>query len=286
MDRCHSCGRPITEEEAYASVQVGGETHLLCCPMCLSAFKAGPVQRRMILQGFSDDRASVFVEYLPALQVGGDYTCVRAVGEDKLYVIVADISGHGISSSLVMSLIGAEIELLVQAGEDIAVIAEALNNSMIARLDDWDAYLTLFGSEINFSTQTITYVNCGHPAQLLWSEKHKDYIRLESGHLPVGLFGPEKFGTPEKTTVGIHPGDKLMLFTDGMLELKLEDGSEFGEKGFIKMFHELVENPSEETKQRIFDQIKAAQTGCLNDDLLFVFVDIRAAAKARHAEES
>lgn len=283
MYKCHSCGRPITESEVYARISVGGETYLFCCPMCGSAFKAGPVQRRMVLQAFADDRASVFVEYVPALQVGGDYTCIRAVGEDKLYVIVADVSGHGISSSLVMARVGPEIERLVQAGEDIAAIAEALNSFMTLRLAEEEMYLTLFGSEIDFASETISYVNCGHPAQLLWSEKHKSYTRLESEHIPVGLFGSDQFGTPRKTTLGIHTGDKLMLFTDGMLELKLEDGSEFGERGLIKMFHELVEIPSEETKQRIFDQIKAAQTDHLNDDLLFVFIDIKGSSRLRRS---
>jgi hypothetical protein len=47
------------------------------------------------------------------------------------------------------------------------------------------------------------------------------------------------------------------------------------------MFHELVEKPSEETRRRIFDQIKAAQTDHLNDDLLFIFVDIKGTSRTR-----
>lgn len=68
-----------------------------------------------------------------------------------MYVIVADVSGHGISSSLVMARVGPEIERLVQAGEDIAAIAEALNSFMTSRLAEEEMYLTLFGSEIDFA---------------------------------------------------------------------------------------------------------------------------------------
>lgn len=283
MNRCHSCGRALAEKQAYARVKVGGETYLFCCPMCQSAFNAGALQRRMILQAFSDDRASILVEYLPALQVGGDYTCIRAVGDDKLYVIVADISGHGIGSSLVMSRIGAEIERLVQTGEDIVTMAEVLNNLMTSSIGE-DMYLTLFGSEIEFPARTISYVNCGHPAQLLWSQKHQKYTRLESQHLPVGVFGPEMFKRPQRTSVEINTGDKLMLFTDGLLELKLEDGSELGELGLIKMFRSLLRNPTEEMKRQIFEQIKASQTDHLDDDLLFILVDIKSAGSSRIEE--
>jgi len=282
---CHSCGKASRESEAYERIEAGGETYLFCCPMCQSAFSAGNVHtRRMVLQAFSDDRASVYVEYLPALQVGGDYTCIRAVGEDKLYVIFADISGHGIASSLVMSRVGAETERLVQSGQDLAAIAEALNRLMSSSAGG-DLYLTLFGAEIDFPAQTITYVNCGHPAQLLWSQKLQQSTLLQSEHIPVGMFDAETFGTPPKITRDIHAGDKLMLFTDGMLELRLEDGREFGQDGLIKVFRELVKASTEEARRLIIEQLKASQTERLEDDMLLVFVDITGSSSVRCGRE-
>ena len=283
-DRCHSCGKTVTESETHARLEVGGETYLFCCPMCQSAFAAGNVQRRMVLQAFSDERASVFIEYVPALQVGGDYTCIRAVGDDKLYVIVADVSGHGIASSLVMSRVGAETERLVQSGKDLAAIAEALNRLMTSNAGG-DLYLTLFGAEIDFSAQTITYINCGHPAQLLWSQKLQQSTLLQSEHIPVGMFDAETFGTPPKVTLDVHAGDKLMLFTDGMLELRLEDGREFGQDGLTRVFRELIKASSEEAKRLIMEQLKASQAERLEDDMLLVFVDIKGGASGRHRRE-
>lgn len=284
IDRCHSCGKAITESEAHARSEVDGETYLFCCPMCQSAFGAGHVQRRMVLQAFSDERASVYVEYVPALQVGGDYTCIRAVGEDRLYVIVADVSGHGIASSLVMSRVGAETERLVQSGEDLAAIAEALNRLMASNAGG-DLYLTLFGAEIDFSAHTIAYVNCGHPAQLLWSQKLQQSTLLQSEHIPVGMFDAETFGTPPKVSLEIHAGDKLMLFTDGMLELRFENGREFGQDGLIRVFRELVKASTEEAKRLIIEQLKASQAGRLNDDMLLVFVDVKGSSSVRNSRE-
>ncbi len=274
MNRCQGCGRPITESEAFARIALGSETYLFCCPMCMSAFEARALQRRMIPQSFSNERVAVFVEYVPALQVGGDYACIRSVGEDRLYLLVGDISGHGITSALLMSRISTEIERLVEAGQDVATIAEFLNNSINSMSGEEWFYLTLFGAAIDFPSQTISYVNCGHPGQLLWSQREQTVVRMDSQNLPVGLFGPEVFGTAIKKSVGIQPGDKLLLFTDGISELEREDGSALGEAGLIEIFHKFIKAPREETHRRVVEQIQALQKGHANDDVLFIFVDL------------
>ena len=97
MGQCYSCGRAIEDAAAYSRIRVGDDTFLICCPMCMTATEAGHVQRRMIPNSFSNDRASVFVGYQPALDFGGDYVCVRWLDNDRLYAILADISGHGVT---------------------------------------------------------------------------------------------------------------------------------------------------------------------------------------------
>jgi hypothetical protein len=143
MSKCQSCGRPIKESEAYRRIVVGSEIFLVCCPMCMNALEAGQVQRRMITGSFSDEHATVFVEYLPAMQIGGDYTCIRYFSEDRLYMVIGDVSGHGIASSLVMIRISSEVERMVESGEDVAVIAEVLNSLMRSVLGEERLYLTL-----------------------------------------------------------------------------------------------------------------------------------------------
>lgn len=106
MGRCHVCGNPTTEQTAYARIALTGQVYLICCPMCLTAIQAGAVQRRMNSRSHSSPRASVLVEYLPAVQVGGDYGWAHAVDDDRMYAVVADVSGHGITSSLVASRLG------------------------------------------------------------------------------------------------------------------------------------------------------------------------------------
>jgi serine phosphatase RsbU (regulator of sigma subunit) len=273
MGKCYSCGRAIEDASAYSRIRVGTDVFLICCPMCMTASEAGHIQRRMIPSSFATERAAVFVGYQPALHVGGDYVCVRRLGDEQLCAVVADISGHGVTSSLVMSRLSGEIEALIGAGADLADIAFGLNRSVRALAGEQRIFLTLFGSVLDFRTRQLAYVNCGHPGQLLWSKARSGYARLESNGIPVGLFGPDRFSRPEICTVSIGRGDKLVLFTDGILDLE-RDGAPLEEDGLVRTLRDVVENPQPVPADTAFADLKRLQ-GKGDDDLLLVVIDIK-----------
>ncbi len=273
MGQCYSCGRAIEDAAAYSRIQVGPEVFLICCPMCMTASEAGHVQRRMIPNSFSNEHASVFVGYQPALHVGGDYVCVRWLDRNRLYAVVADISGHGVTSSIVMSRLSGEIEALIGAGSGLPEIASTLNLSVRALAGEQHMFLTFFGAILDFRTGQLEYVNCGHPGQLLWSKTGAGCSRLNSDSIPVGLFGPERFGTPTTRTTALAQGDKLVLFTDGVLDLENE-GVPLEEVGLMRALRGVVESPLPGAAERAFEDLKALQ-GKSDDDLLLVVIDVK-----------
>ena len=208
--------------------------------MCLTAIQAGAVQRRMISPSHSTPRASVFVEYHPAVQVGGDYGWARSVGDERMYAVVADVSGHGITSSLVASRIAPE----------------------------------LFCSLIDFTEREIRYVNCGHPGPLLWSERYRVFAKLQAEDYPVGLFEPDFFGRPRAKTASFEMGDKLVLYTDGALGLRRPDGSELGEVGLREAFRGVLEVTTEESVKALFERFKTLHEAHPIDDLLVMIIDL------------
>lgn len=274
MGRCHSCGRPIAEDAAYARIAVGDHTYLVCCPMCMTAIEAGHIQRRMIPTSFSDDNVAVFVEYLPALQVGGDYACVQYTDPDNLYFIVADVSGHGITASLIMSRLSPDVDRMVRDGENLESIATELNGWMKRVAGQQSMYLTLFASRVNLSSRTLQYVNCGHPTQLLWLHGSRRFVPLMSTNVPVGLFDAKEFGSPQPTRVEVHPGDRLFLFTDGLLEQKIGEDTELGGPGLAKLIESKVDLPCEQAAREIFQQAKASQRRHPHDDVLVVICEM------------
>ncbi len=275
IDRCHVCGNPTAEERAYARIALRDRAYLICCPMCLTAIQAGAVQRRMVSPSQEVPRASVFVEYLPAVQVGGDYAWVQAAGDDRLYVVVADVSGHGITSSLVASRVAAEVERVGEGREGLAELAERLNRLMWSTFGAERIYLTLFCAVVDFQDREIPYLNCGHPPALLWSGRDCGFAPLQADHCPVGLFDAETFGRPRARRVDFEIGDRLAVYTDGVIGLRPADGPELGEAGLRDALGDAMQGgPMKEAAEGLFQEFRAKHQAHPDDDLLMVLVDL------------
>lgn len=277
MNTCHACGKTMQKNETFVQTTIGGQTRFFCCPMCLSAFKAGLVQRKMMQQDYADDRAALLVGYLPGLQVSGDYTCIRAVGDHKLYVVVAELSGSAAASIPIMSEISAYMSRFIEAGRDVSVIAQRLNDHLFS-IREKDACLTLFAAELNFSRHILTYVSCGRTAHLLWTPRDQQFIRCSDSHpIPVGKYAPRRPIIPPVVEAAIYPSDQLIFFSDGALNQEIQAGRPVGESGLIALFHEMTRNTPERTKRSTFERIQATRRNSPSDDLLCVFMQIKKA---------
>jgi len=218
------------------------------------------------------------------VQVGADYAWVQAVGQDLMYAVVADVSGHGITSSLVASRIAAEVERLGEGREGLAQFAKRLNRLMWSTFAEQRVYLTLFAAVLDFQQREVRYVNCGHPPGLLWSERDRSFARLEPEDYPVGLFDALTFSLPQEKAAGFETGDRLVLYTDGVLGLRQPDGSEMGEAGLRETLRAAMERPLEEATARLFAGLRAKHEAHSDDDLLMVLVDLQGGASARRVQ--
>ncbi|MCH7666479.1 MAG: serine/threonine-protein phosphatase [Acidobacteria bacterium] len=273
MSRCASCDKPISVAEAFRQVELGDEIFLICCPMCLSALEAGDLQRQMMPRSGSVAGVDLAVEYRPAMRVGGDYALVKQRGDDELYLVVADVSGHGLKPSLLVSRLSALVENLAEAGTHVTAIAESLNDEVFSNFRSEHLYLTLFAASLSAASRTITYCNCGHPAPLLWSRSEAEVRRLDAHHLPVGLFESKTFGKPVGRKVTFRPGDRLAVFTDGLTELELEDGSELGESGLIDLLEQRRDSSPSTAGRHVFERLHELSRGGAQDDLLLICCD-------------
>jgi len=146
---------------------------------------------------------------------------------------------------LIMSQVSIEIERLVASEIDLAEIVRSLDRLMERNAMDKGTYLTFFACEVDLQTQVVTYVNCGHPAPLLWNHQSGRFERLESNSLPVGFFLIQP----------ISYGDNLILFTDGLSEFGEKKNAMLGEKGIRRLVQEFVEKPGRETAERVFEKV-------------------------------
>lgn len=156
-------------------------------------------------------------------QVGGDYYDLMQVGSGQWAAVVADVSGKGLAASLLASLLqgafflgsGARVSLSGTLGRTNRYICE---RSVHAR------FATVFALIVG-EDGTLRWSNAGHcPAILVRAAGGLEWLGPNSR--PLGLFDDEEFA---EDVCRLHEGDKLVIYTDGITELRNVDGEQFGE---------------------------------------------------------
>ncbi len=163
----------------------------------------------------------------PSHQVGGDYFDAVAVGPETWSMVVADVSGKGVSSALLASFLQGAF-LSASGTADISEVLARINRFLSERADN-GKYATIFYSRLDISGR-LTYANAGHCAPLLVRARGS-IERLEATSMPVGLVATTKFGIAHRD---LEPGDRIVLYTDGVTDAANEAGEFFGRAGLLK----------------------------------------------------
>ncbi|HEV2348672.1 MAG TPA: SpoIIE family protein phosphatase [Terriglobia bacterium] len=212
----------------------------------------------------------------PARMVSGDYYDFLRLGDDRVGLVVGDISGKGISAALLMASIQSALHAQFYDEHEPGILSEkALMSSagVVGRLNrqlyastPTEKYATFFYAIYDGATRQLTFTNAGHPPPFYF---HRGKIeRLETGGTVVGLFGP---ATYEQAVIQLEPGDMLMAFTDGMTEPENSFGEEFGEDRLLEAAQRASACPPEEMVKEIYRTIND-WTGSpeLQDDMTLV----------------
>jgi serine phosphatase RsbU (regulator of sigma subunit)/catechol 2,3-dioxygenase-like lactoylglutathione lyase family enzyme len=170
---------------------------------------------------------------IQARHVGGDYYDFLALGQQRLGLLIGDISGKGIAAALLMANLQANLRSqFALAREQPRLLLRSVNRLFYENTAD-SAYATFFFAEFDESARRLRYANCGHlPALLL---RHDGTLeKLHSTATVLGLF--EHWDSPA-AECQLHPGDTLALYTDGVTESCNVEGEEFGEQRLVEALH-------------------------------------------------
>ncbi len=156
--------------------------------------------------------------------VSGDYYDFLKIGDTKLGLAIADISGKGISAALLMASLQAALrsQAILDGHRSTSQVVETLNRHLYINTSD-DRYATLFYAEYDSAARTLCYTNAGHcaPFFIHGSELKK----LDQGGTVVGLFDYTEY---KQVRVPAAPGSLFVAFSDGLLEPENVYGEEFG----------------------------------------------------------
>lgn len=154
-------------------------------------------------------------------QVGGDYFDVRQVTPHLWAAVVADVSGKGVSSALLASLLQGTFLMCSGDPADIESILTRLNAFLLERTRG-EKYATIFYCTLD-SSGLLSYSNAGHPAPFLVSLDGR-LRKLHTSGMPVGMLEDAPFQTVQAQ---LAPGDKVVIFSDGLTEAESADGTFF-----------------------------------------------------------
>jgi hypothetical protein len=171
----------------------------------------------------------IAVFYSPAREVGGDYYDFFSLPDGNLGMAVADVAGKGIPAALTMAGMKGTLGASVRSIFDIGQIMARLNSELSAG-GEISSLVGLFYGVLNTGNGLLTYVNAGHNPPLLIS-RAGEVVRLEEGGILMGVAKDASYGYG---TVQTHPGDLLVMYTDGITETMNTEEEEFGEDGLLE----------------------------------------------------
>ncbi|MHB8901379.1 MAG: PP2C family protein-serine/threonine phosphatase [Thermoguttaceae bacterium] len=168
----------------------------------------------------------------PADFAAGDYYDFILNGGNRLDVVIGDVTGHGFSSALIMSLTQVLLRLLVEAHEEIPQVLQHAN-SVLARATDEYHFVTLLLGRLDTRRREFLYASAGHPPAYLLDRNGHLKAHLESTSHPLGMFPDIAFPTAD--VVSLTPGDTLVLVTDGIEEARNVQGEYFGRDRLVEV---------------------------------------------------
>jgi serine phosphatase RsbU (regulator of sigma subunit) len=169
---------------------------------------------------------------IPTYEIGGDYFDYLFAGDARLGVVVADVAGKGIPAALIMATFRAFLRTHARPDAPPADVADAANRFLIAS-SGLPGFVTAVYGVLDPAEGRFSYANCGHNPPLLVRENGQAEA-LTTGGPFLGVHEPAVFGTGEAL---LEPGDLLLLFTDGVVDVAGQEGAEFGTERLITLAH-------------------------------------------------
>jgi len=209
---------------------------------------------------------------LPSRHVAGDYFDGVKLGEKKLLVAIADVTGKGVPAALLMSNLQACLHVLIPMDVTLEESAAQINR-VITQNTGYDKFITYVHGIYDGEKQTFDYVNAGHnPPTLV--RANGDIELLEEGGLLLGVMADAVY---TRGSTPFLPGDVLALFTDGVTEAMSPESEEYGEP----RLEALLRKTRGLTAQEILDAVRedlrvfTHDAAVLSDDVTMIILKVK-----------
>jgi PAS domain S-box-containing protein len=233
---------------------------------------AARVQQSLAPQNLVWNDVSVETYYNPARTIGGDFGVVFPHSDDVLTVLMCDVSGHGIGSALMANRIYSETlhQLERKVGPD--TLLRHVHNFVHDRIATDGFYFTMAAMRFSRDGRRATFAAAGHPPAMLVSSGGVRLLESQNGIL--GCLA-ETAPSESVDEIELKSGDRLILYTDGLVEVFNHEEEMLGVEGFSQLVLDSAKRKLPEMRQAILDGVAAWSHGPLVDDVSLVIVEVR-----------
>ncbi|NHE55360.1 GAF domain-containing SpoIIE family protein phosphatase [Cyclobacterium plantarum] len=188
-------------------------------------------------------------------EVGGDYYETFRFDQDNFALIIGDVSGKGTSAAFNMSQMKGVFHSLVQLNFSPKVFLSKAN-SALSRCLEKNNFITTTYYTVNTKEKTIHFARAGH-CPTLYFDKEKNTCRfLDIKGMGLGIVRNDTFDQYlEEGTLVYHPGDVMVMYTDGIVEAKNKNGEEFGYENLRILLSSIYELPAHEIRIKIIEEV-------------------------------
>jgi len=214
-------------------------------------------------------KADVAARCRSADSVGGDFYNLLSLHDDRIGVMIGDVSSHGFGAALIMALAMAASGIHAETAESPSEALVQMESSLAEELATTEMFLSLFYAVIDPAAGRMAYANAGHPHAFLVDGATGAAERLEATRPPLGLgVGGEEHTKPWRRREAI-----LALFTDGLVDARNELGERFGEARVLSHVKNLRDHAAREILEAVFTDIAAFTGGApATDDRTLVLL--------------
>lgn len=205
--------------------------------------------------------------YKPSEMLSGDIFDVFYIDEDNVGVYICDVAGHGITASMMTMFVRQTMRSIK---DDILSPSKALTelHKRFAYLNlDADKYFTIFYAVFNVKTNHFKYANAGHNCiPIRYNSKKIEMLEMKG--FPISLILKEIFY--EEKDIILDKGDKILLYTDGITEVRNSTGVEFGEDRVI----DIIKESDKDILETIINNVEKFRWGEQQDDYAILLMEV------------
>ncbi len=220
-----------------------------------------PKNRSLIVNGF----------YFPHYEVGGDYYDCQKLSDSKTGFCIADVSGKGMSAAILMSNFQASLRALLTSDIELELLIHKLNTIVVANANG-EKFITFFIARYDHRTHILEYINAAHNPPVLYDTLTGEVNHLVTSCVGIGML--DEIPAVHKTEIKIKGHHKIVCYTDGLSELKGDDGKDIGTREIIR--HITNNDPVEKNIKEMIRFLGIPDTNpWLFDDVSIITADLR-----------